>query len=75
MTGVNGGADLSSRERNVLRLAIQGHTDDEIAEQLLLQPGTVRRQLRSAMARLAGARSQTNGDPRNPVKDDGDGSA
>lgn len=46
-------AELSSRERNVLRLAIQGHTDYEIAERLLLEPATVRRELSSAVARLA----------------------
>ena len=56
MSDVDGGSALSSGERNVLRLAIQGHTDDEIAQELLLQPVAVRRYLRSAMARLAADR-------------------
>jgi DNA-binding NarL/FixJ family response regulator len=52
-------AELSSRKRNVLRLAMQGHTDYEIAERLLLQPATVRRDLRSALAELAALPAQT----------------
>ncbi len=50
-------AELSSREKKVLGLAIQGHSDYEIAQRLLLGPGIVRQELRSAVSRLAALRS------------------
>jgi DNA-binding NarL/FixJ family response regulator len=56
---------ISSLERQVLRLASEGRTDDEIAQELLLEPGVVRQELRSAVARLAALRSpDRNGQPR-----------
>jgi DNA-binding NarL/FixJ family response regulator len=65
---------LSSRERDVLQLAIEGRTDYEIAQELLLEPGVVRRDLRSAVARLAALRSLTHGGQRRSGGGDCDGS-
>lgn len=59
-------AELSGRKRNVLRLAMKGHTDYEIAERLRLPPATVRGDLRSALAELAALPPRTldDGDAR-----------
>lgn len=45
---------LSRRENQMLRFAIQGLTNDEIASRLRLAAATVKSQLRSAFAKLAG---------------------
>jgi DNA-binding NarL/FixJ family response regulator len=47
-----GSAALSFREKQVLRLAIQGHTNDEIADELVLATSTVKSHLTSAFAKL-----------------------
>jgi DNA-binding NarL/FixJ family response regulator len=47
-----GSAALSFREKQVLRLAIQGHTNDEIAGELVLATSTVKSHLTSAFAKL-----------------------
>jgi DNA-binding CsgD family transcriptional regulator len=44
---------LSHREREVLRLAVQGHTNDEIGARLYLATSTVKSHLTSAFAKLA----------------------
>ena len=43
---------LSDRERQVLRLAGQGHTSSEIAQSLHLTPGTIRNYLSEAIGKL-----------------------
>jgi two-component system NarL family response regulator len=43
---------LSSRERQVLRLAVQGRTNDEIAAELVLATSTIKSHLTSAFAKL-----------------------
>jgi DNA-binding CsgD family transcriptional regulator len=65
---------LSSRERHVLRLASEGRTDGEIAQELLLDPGVVRQDLRSAVARLAALRSPGRDDQPRSHGDEGNGS-
>jgi DNA-binding NarL/FixJ family response regulator len=47
-----GSAALSFREKQVLRLAIHGHTNDEIAGELVLATSTVKSHLTSAFAKL-----------------------
>jgi DNA-binding NarL/FixJ family response regulator len=47
-----GSAALSFREKQVLRLAIHGHTNDEIAVELVLATSTVKSHLTSAFAKL-----------------------
>jgi DNA-binding NarL/FixJ family response regulator len=47
-----GSAALSFREKQVLRLAVHGHTNDEIAEELVLATSTVKSHLTSAFAKL-----------------------
>jgi DNA-binding NarL/FixJ family response regulator len=47
-----GCAALSFREKQVLRLAIHGHTNDEIAGELVLATSTVKSHLTSAFAKL-----------------------
>lgn len=49
---------LTERERDVLRLAREGHPNAEIAERLHLAEGTVRNYLSTAIAKL-GARNRT----------------
>jgi DNA-binding NarL/FixJ family response regulator len=44
---------LSHRERQVLRLAVQGRTNDEIASRLYIATSTVKGHLTSAFAKLA----------------------
>ena len=44
-------------EREVLRLIILGHTDEQIARQLYISPSTVRRRVRDLMKRT-GARNR-----------------
>lgn len=62
---------LSHRERQVLRLAAQGRTNDEIAKRLYLANSTVKSHLTSAFAKLAvGSRSEAAAvlfDPDEPV--------
>jgi two-component system, NarL family, response regulator DesR len=45
---------LSERERHVLRLAGEGHTGAEIAEELRLSDGTVRNYLSEAISKVGG---------------------
>jgi DNA-binding CsgD family transcriptional regulator len=47
---------LSHRERLIVRLAVQGLCDREIARRLLLSPETVRRLLGAAFTKLASPR-------------------
>jgi DNA-binding NarL/FixJ family response regulator len=47
-----GSGALSFREKQVLRLAIQGQTNDEIASELVLATSTVKSHLTSAFAKL-----------------------
>jgi len=52
------GAELSAREREILRLISEGFTNEEIGKQLFISPETVRTHVRRAIAKL-GARSRT----------------
>jgi DNA-binding NarL/FixJ family response regulator len=62
---------LSHRERQVLRLAVQGRTNDEIASRLYIATSTVKGHLTSAFAKLAvGSRSEAAAlvlDPDEPL--------
>jgi DNA-binding NarL/FixJ family response regulator len=51
-------AELSGREREILRLVSDGFTNEEISKQLVISPETVRTHVRRAIAKL-GARSRT----------------
>jgi two-component system response regulator DesR len=44
---------LSDRERRVLRLAVQGRTNEEIARRVSLGSGSVKSHLAAAFAKLA----------------------
>jgi two-component system, NarL family, response regulator DesR len=44
---------LSDRERRVLRLAVQGRTNEEIARRVSLGSGSVKSHLSAAFAKLA----------------------
>lgn len=48
---LGGNSPLSARERDVLRLALEGHRAPEIARRLFLSAGTVRNHLSSAIAK------------------------
>jgi DNA-binding NarL/FixJ family response regulator len=48
---------LSAREREVLELLAQGHTNEEVASRLYLSPRTVQTHVRNLMRKL-GARSR-----------------
>jgi DNA-binding NarL/FixJ family response regulator len=52
------GADLSGREREVLRLVAQGATNREIAEHLIISEGTVKNHISNILSRL-GLRDRT----------------
>lgn len=52
------GSDLSPREREVAQLAADGLTNKQIADELILSVGTVKKQLAAAMRKL-GATSRT----------------
>ena len=54
----NEGAELSAREREILRLISEGFTNEEIGKQLFISPETVRTHVRRSIAKL-GARSRT----------------
>jgi DNA-binding CsgD family transcriptional regulator len=43
---------LTAREREVLELVAEGHTNGEIATQLWISPGTVRKHLDNLYAKL-----------------------
>ena len=45
---------LTPREREVVVLVAEGKTNDEIARQLWISPGTVRRHLENVFAKLDG---------------------
>jgi len=53
---VNGRADqvasLTQREREVLRMLADGHSNEEIGKRLHISPETVRTHVRKAMAKL-----------------------
>jgi DNA-binding NarL/FixJ family response regulator len=44
--------DLTQRERDVLRLLADGHTNEEIGKRLFISPETVRTHVRKAMSKL-----------------------
>jgi RNA polymerase sigma factor (sigma-70 family) len=44
--------DLTQREREVLRLLADGHSNEEIGKQLFISPETVRTHIRKAMEKL-----------------------
>jgi RNA polymerase sigma factor (sigma-70 family) len=46
-------AGLTSREREVLDLVADGLTNGEVAQRLWISPGTVRRHLENAYAKLS----------------------
>ena len=49
------GYDLSARERDVLALVVEGFSNDEIAEQLVISPNTVRNHVSACMSKLGAA--------------------
>jgi len=54
----NGAPELTQRERDVLRLLAEGHSNEEIGKQLFISPETVRTHIRKAMTKL-GADTRT----------------
>jgi DNA-binding NarL/FixJ family response regulator len=56
-------ADLTGRQRDVLRLAACGLTNEQMGRALCLNPDTVKRHLTAAYARIDGAR-RPGGCPR-----------
>ncbi|HWH05758.1 MAG TPA: response regulator transcription factor [Gaiellaceae bacterium] len=57
--GSNGGVALTPRERDVLRLLADGHSNETIGRALFISPDTVRTQLGVAMGKLgAGTRTE-----------------
>jgi NarL family two-component system response regulator LiaR len=53
------GYDLSEREREVLALLVEGLSNDEIAERLVISPGTVRHHVSACISKL-GASNRTH---------------
>ena len=53
------GHDLSSREKEVLALLVEGLSNDEIAERLVISPGTVRHHVSACITKL-GASNRTH---------------
>lgn len=51
----NGGIKLTPRERDVLRLLADGHSNESIGRELFISPDTARTQLGVAMAKLGAA--------------------
>lgn len=58
LTGVEDGADLSGREREVLRLIAAGADNGEVAERLCISPNTVKRHVAAILDKL-GAENRT----------------
>ncbi|HVM69339.1 MAG TPA: response regulator transcription factor [Gaiellaceae bacterium] len=56
--GANGGVSLTPRERDVLRLLADGHSNETIGKALFISPDTARTQIGIAMAKL-GASTRT----------------
>jgi DNA-binding NarL/FixJ family response regulator len=54
----NGAPELTQRERDVLRLLAEGHSNEEIGKQLFISAETVRTHIRKAMKKL-GAETRT----------------
>ncbi len=52
------GYDLSEREREVLALLVEGLSNDQIAERLVISPGTVRHHVSACISKL-GASNRT----------------
>ena len=53
------GHDLSAREKEVLALLVEGLSNDEIAERLVISPGTVRHHVSACITKL-GASNRTH---------------
>ena len=51
----DGGINLTTRERDVLRLLADGHSNESIGRELFISPDTARTQLGVAMAKLGAA--------------------
>jgi DNA-binding CsgD family transcriptional regulator len=51
----DGGISLTTRERDVLRLLADGHSNESIGRSLFISPDTARTQLGVAMAKLGAA--------------------